>query len=229
MGKWKNHPRPEPLDLKKIAEEVEEKMKNPEKYRKLPDPELDIIVADASFIFTKFIPNPKLLDFSHLKFKIPETTFNSIKGKGWNITESITHKTDHWYAGQDPWVYWKPFEIGKIEKGIGITTIVDPAVIEAASPTMKSKWTFEAFKALFPVQDKDKAQFTWLQEGQDIIRTNFPFILWAGEFNYLETIETIRVRKLMIPETTLWPSELGGLFIESYRSKQLKPGEEYTP
>jgi hypothetical protein len=49
------HPRPEPIDIQKINEEVLEKLKNPEKYRKKPDPEVELLISDASFIFKNCI------------------------------------------------------------------------------------------------------------------------------------------------------------------------------
>jgi len=140
FDEWKKIPRPEPLDLKKIVEEVDEKMKNPEKYRKKPDPELDVIISDASFIFTKYLQNPTSTDFSHVRIKLPETTFKAITApEGFNITESVTHKMDHWYLGQEPWIYWKQHDVAKIEKGMGIVTVVDPQMVETASDAQKKR------------------------------------------------------------------------------------------
>jgi len=92
----------------------------------------------------------------------------------------------------------------------------------------KKEWTLEKFLSLIPLkQEVDEwPRYTWSPEGQAAFRTTFPFILWAGEFNYLDSTESIRVRKWMIPETTLWPTELGGLLIETFRTKKITTGEE---
>ncbi len=77
-----------------IVARVNERMSNPEKYKKRPDPTRDIIISDASFIFNKcihafyliqmellmilYIRNPHLKDFSHIRLKIPEPTCRAI-------------------------------------------------------------------------------------------------------------------------------------------------------
>ncbi len=46
---------------------------------------------------------------------------------------SATHKMDHWYLGQEPWIYWKQHDVGTIDKGMGIITVMDPRIVENAT------------------------------------------------------------------------------------------------
>jgi hypothetical protein len=101
----------------------------------------------------------------------------------------------------------------------------------------RKTWTFDNFMKLFPPNGEtlfpngphalvNHRVWTWQEENQAKIRSLFPFIIWAGEINWLDTIEKIRVIKLESPELTLWPAEVGGIVIDGWRAQPLKPEQK---
>jgi len=174
------------------------------------EPFRDVIVSDASFIFNKYIPNPGSKDFSHVRIKVPECTYKAIANSWdriWLQPEEGIYAKNYFYMGFEPQCsYMKETEVGKIDPGMGAIMAIDASMVEQATDAQRKQWTLDKFMSLFPYKQIPKyrfPRFTWRQQGQKAIRSNFPFAAWTGEFNFLGSTESIAVYQWMLPKGPL--------------------------
>jgi len=217
-----------------IVNRVNERMANPEKYKKKPDPARDILISDASFIFNKYMRNPHLKDFSHIKLKVPEPTCKAILSSWdrlWLQPSEGEDAVDYFYLGKEPPSnLLKEKEAGKIEPGLGVIMAVDCQQVEQATAAQRSEWNLDKFLSLFPQKTIPKygwPRFTWRQSGQKAIRSAFPFALWTGEFNFVSNTESIIVWTWIRPKSLLQEApETSGLGFETFRTKEVNKADD---